>query len=257
MKTLVKIALSTALIASLTNAGEQFAMSDADRAMYAEMLESNPADMNIAHGGELFEKNCGGDAALAKLLHVSQKDLPNYIAGFPRYLKEFKTVVGVDQVLQALMYENGKKPFTLQSKEMFEMSAYVKSLANDVAINIDINANQQMKNAYALGEKTFNTNRGQRGLSCLSCHSADVIGLVLRTQPLPALGAKGNASAATWPAYRMTTSSMSTLQHRMQGCMKNALLAVIPLGSPEMVGMEVYLSHQAKGAKIAIPGLKR
>lgn len=257
MKTLVKIALSAALITSLSNAGEQFAMSDADRAMYAEMLESNPADMNIAHGGELLEKNCGGSAGLAKFLHVSQKDLPSYIAGFPRYLKDFNMVVGIDQVLQAAMHANGKKPFTLQSKDMFEMSAYVKSLANDIPINIDINANQQMKDAYALGEKTFNTNRGKRGLSCLSCHSTDVIGSVLRTQPLPALGANGNASVATWPAYRMTKSSMSTLQHRMQGCMQNALLEVIPLGSPEMVGMEVYLGHQAKGAKMAIPGLKR
>lgn len=109
MKTLVKIALSAALITSLSNAGEQFAMSDADRAMYAEMLESNPADMNIAHGGELFEKNCGGSAGLAKFLHVSQKDLPSYIAGFPRYLKDFNMVVGIDQVLQAAMHANGKK----------------------------------------------------------------------------------------------------------------------------------------------------
>jgi sulfur-oxidizing protein SoxA len=39
--------------------------------------------------------------------------------------------------------------------------------------------------------------------------------------------------------------------------MKNALLAVIPLGSKEMVALEVYLTDEAKGATIAIPGLKR
>jgi len=39
--------------------------------------------------------------------------------------------------------------------------------------------------------------------------------------------------------------------------MNNALLAVIPLGSPEMVGLEVYLTQEAKGSEIAIPGLKR
>lgn len=41
--------------------------------------------------------------------------------------------------------------------------------------------------------------------------------------------------------------------------MKNALLAVLPIGSKEMVGLEVYISKLAQDKKkeIAIPGLKR
>jgi sulfur-oxidizing protein SoxA len=39
--------------------------------------------------------------------------------------------------------------------------------------------------------------------------------------------------------------------------MKNALLAVIPLGSEEMVALEVYITDLGKGNAIAIPGLKR
>lgn len=101
------------------------------------------------------------------------------------------------------------------------------------------------------------TARGGRGLSCLSCHSKDIVGQVLRTQPLPDLGEA--AAGATWPAYRMTKSSLRTLQRRFQGCMKNALLKVIPIGSKEMVGLEVYVSKLAQDKKkpIAIPGLKR
>lgn len=257
MKNLLKITLSTALLASVTFAGEQFAMSDKDRALYAELLEANPADINIASGESLVQENCGGDAGLAKFLGVSENDLPKYIAGFPRYVKKLDMVAGLGQVMQAIMHDNGHKPFALKSKEMFDMIAYAKSLANDEAINIDVNANPQMKAAYALGKEVFETKRGGRGLSCLSCHSSDVIGTVLRTQPLPDLGHPGNAAAATWPAYRMTKSSLSTPQHRFQGCMKNALLAVIPLGSPEMVALEVYITDKAKGATIAIPGLKR
>ena len=255
MKTGIKIALSIALLSSLSFGGEQFAMSDADRAMYAEMLENNPADIMVANGEELLGKYCGGEAGLAKFLNVNEEALPEYIAGFPRYLKDFKMVVGLDQVLQALMKTNGHKPFALKDANMFDMLAYTKSLANEVPINIDVNANSQMKAAYALGEKTFNTKRGGRGLSCLSCHSQDVIGSVLRTQPLPDLGSQN--SGGTWPAYRMTKSSLRTLQRRFQGCMENALLKVIPIGSPEMVALEVYVTDKAKGQAIAIPGLKR
>ncbi|MFT7860022.1 MAG: sulfur oxidation c-type cytochrome SoxA [Sulfurimonas sp.] len=256
MKTGIKIALSVALLSSLAFGGEQFAMSDADRAMYAEMSENNPADIMVADG-ESYIEDLGGDEALAKFLGVSEDDLPKYVAGFPRYVKKLDMVVGLDQVVQAMMHDQGQKPYKLKSSEMFSILAYVKSIANGEKINIDVDANSHMKQAYALGEKTFMTKRGGRGLACNSCHSSDVIGMVLRTQPLPNLGAKGAKAAATWPAYRMTKSSLRTMQRRFQGCMKNALLKVIPIGSKEMVALEVYLTDKAKGSEIAIPGLKR
>lgn len=252
-----KSVIVLAASAVLAFGGEQFAMSDADRAMYAEMLESNPAEMFVADGASMLEEFCGGEAGLAKFLNVSEDKLPAYIAGFPRYVKEFDRVLGLDQVLQALMAKNGHTPFKLKSDKMFAMSAYAKSIANEQKINIDVNANAAMKKAYALGKEVYETKRGGRGLACLSCHSTDVIGSILRTQPLPDLGSKASNSAGTWPAYRMTKSSLRTLQRRFQGCMKNALLAVIPIGSEEMVALEVYITDKAKGNEIAIPGLKR
>jgi len=251
-----KVLFSFALLATMATAGEQFAMSDADRAMYKEMLENNPADIFVEEGSELFEE-LGDEKALAKFLGVKEKDLPKYIAGFPRYIKKLGNVVGIDQVLQAMQVEQKKKKYKLKSEKMFSMLAYVKSLANDELPNIDIKADKYIKASYALGEKTFKTPRGGRGLSCLSCHSSDIVGQVLRTQPLPDLGRAG--AGATWPAYRMTKSSLRTLQRRFQGCMKNALLKVIPIGSKEMVGLEVYITTlaQKEKQKIAIPGLKR
>ena len=47
MKVGIKIALCVTLLSSLSFGGEQFAMSDSDRAMYAEMLENNPADIMV------------------------------------------------------------------------------------------------------------------------------------------------------------------------------------------------------------------
>jgi len=247
------IALTAA--ATLAFGGEQFAMSDADRAMYAELLEANPAEIIMEEGGEKFEELCGGESALAAFLGVKEDKLYKTIAGFPRYVKKLDMVAGLDQVMQAMMAQNGHKPFALKSKDMFAMLTYVKSLANGEKINIDVNANEQMKKAYALGEEVFTTHRGGRGLSCMSCHSPDIIGSVLRTQPLPDLGV--NNAGGTWPAYRMTKSSLRTLQRRFQGCMNNALLAVIPIGSEEMVALEVFVTEKGKGKEIAIPGLKR
>ncbi len=252
-----KLLLPLALMVTVASAGEQFAMSDADRAMYKEMLENNPADIYVEEGGEILDEQLGGEEALAKFLGVTEKELPKYIAGFPRYIKKLGNVVGIDQVLQAMEVEQGKKKTKLKSGKMFSMLAYVKSLANDEQFTIDIKADEHIKASYDLGKKTFMTARGGRGLSCNSCHSSDIVGQVLRTQPLPDLGKVG--AGATWPAYRMTKSSLRTLQRRFQGCMKNALLKVIPIGSKEMIGLEVYISTLAQKEKkeIAIPGLKR
>ncbi|WP_457596716.1 sulfur oxidation c-type cytochrome SoxA [Hydrogenimonas sp.] len=255
MKKWVYFTLSLALAVTLP-AGEQFSMSDADRALYQEMLENNPADIFVEEGNEYFDELVT-EEALAKFLGVPVDDLPKTIAGFPRYIPQLDAVLGLDQVMQAVMYLNGHKPFKLKSPEMFAMLAYAKSLANDEPIAIDVEANEKMRQSYALGREVFMTKRGKRGLSCNSCHAKEVVGLILRTQPLPDLGAVN--AGGTWPAYRMTKSSLRTLQRRFQGCMKNALLAVIPIGSKEMVALEVYVTQLAKekGQKIAIPGLKR
>ncbi|MDF1879412.1 sulfur oxidation c-type cytochrome SoxA [Sulfurimonas sp. SAG-AH-194-C20] len=234
----------------------QFFMTDADRALYAELRENNPADM-ILVSGEEYLANAGGDFAFANFINVSTKNLPHYIAGFPRYIKKFNMVVSLDQAIQAFMYIKHKEKIKLESPKMFALLTYVKSIANGEKININIKKDVELYEAYTLGKKTFHQKRGGRGLSCLSCHSKDILGSVLRTQPLPDLSAKGVAPAASWPAYRMTKSSTRTLQRRFQGCMKNSLMTVIPLGSAEMVALEVYLTKKAIGAEIYIPGIKR
>ncbi|MDD2837658.1 sulfur oxidation c-type cytochrome SoxA [Sulfuricurvum sp.] len=253
-----KLSVSAALVClalfSGANAEEKLSMSDADKAMYAEMLENNPADMDVAEGEQIFG-NMTSLEAYSKMLGVKEKDLAGYIAGFPRYVDGAKKVITLSQSIQMAAADAGKTVPKLESKEMLKMTAYVKSLANGLKTNIDVKANKQMKEMMALGQEVFETRRGGRGLSCNSCHSPDIIGQRLRMQPLPDLGV--NKAAGTWPAYRMTKSETTALDKRFQQCMDNALLAKIPLGSKEMVALEVYVTNKTKGNEIQIPGLKR
>lgn len=247
--------VSLALLGN-ANAEEKLSMSDADKKMYAELLESNPAEMDVAEGEQLFgEMTTLAD--YAKMLGVKEKDLPKYIAGFPRYVEPAKKVVTLAQTVQMAAAQAGKPVPKLESKEMVKMSAYVKSLANGQKTNIDVKANKHMVEMMKLGQQVFEERRGGRGLSCNNCHSPEIVGQRLRMQQLPDLGAKETAAAGTWPAYRMTQSQMVTLDKRMQQCMKNALLAEIPLGSHEIVALEVYVTNKTKGNPISIPSVKR
>lgn len=252
----LKISLAFVLASSMLCAEEDLSMTAADQAMYEEMQDNNPAELFLMQGEEFLQAQIGGEAGLAKFLGVKEDALAKEIARFPKYIKKIDMVVGLDQMLQAAMAENKKTPYKIGSKEMNYMVAFVKSLANEEAINLDLN-DKHTKEYLALGKKVFEERRGGRGLSCNSCHNKDTIGTRLRMQILPALGDPKFKSGATWPAYRMTESRLVTLQGRFRGCMNNSLMAKLPEASPEMVALEIYVMSLAQGQEIAIPGLKR
>ena len=242
--------------ASLVYSAKSFTMSQADLDMYfKEALENNPGEIELDEGSEQFDKKIG-EAKLATYLGVSEKNLPKFIAGFPRYVEKAGIVLTIDQLAQAVLKANGKKVPKL--KKLAKMGLYIKSLANDEKVHIDVHANPQMKAMYALGKKMYDERRGNRGMSCWGCHtSKDAVGLRLRTQVMVDISTKARASAATWPAYRMAKAKVITVASRLQQCQKSSGQAVLPQGSREMVALEVYVTELSNGATMAVPGLKR
>jgi L-cysteine S-thiosulfotransferase len=233
---------------------ENLSMSDKDKELYSS--DENPGDLYVDKGGAIFKKTFGGVEELAKFLGVDKSKLPAELATFPKYLPKAGKIVGIDQALQLAMSEKGMKPFKLTSEDMVFMSSFVFSLANDQKLAVDTTG-EHAKAYYEEGKKIYNTQRGDRGLSCNSCHSQGVLGMRLRMQILPSLGAPEFKSGATWPAYRMTKSELTTMQKRFQGCMQNSSQAQLPVGSKEMVALELYVRSLANGQTVAIPGLKR
>lgn len=251
-----KIAITAALSAllSLCLYAEDLSMSDKDKELYS--TDENPGDLYVSKGEAIFKKTFGGTDGLAKFLGVEKAQLPKELASYPKYLQKAGKVVGIDQMLQLAMIEKGMKPFKLTSDDMVFMSAFVFSIANGQKMAVDTTG-EHAKEAYEYGKKIYYTQRGARGLSCYSCHSQGVLGMRLRMQILPNLGAPEFKSGATWPAYRMTKSELTTLQKRFQGCMQNSSQAPLPIGSKEMVSLELYVRSLANNQVVAIPGLKR
>jgi L-cysteine S-thiosulfotransferase len=253
MKKIVLLAAAAAFLSCFAFA-ENLSMSETDKQLYS--ADENPGDLFVSKGEALFKKTFGNTEELAKFLGIEKSNLAAELASYPKYLPKAGKVVSIDQMLQLAMSEKGAKPFKLTSEDMVFMSAYVFSLANDQKLNIDTTG-EHAKAAYEYGKKIYFTQRGARGLSCNSCHSQGVLGMRLRMQILPNLGAAEFKSGATWPAYRMTKSELTTLQKRFQGCMQNSSQAQLPIGSKEMVALELYVRSLANSQAVAIPGLKR
>jgi sulfur-oxidizing protein SoxA len=247
------ILIFSILLASNLAFAEELSMSDADKALYNP--DENPGDIYIAKGEELFLK-LSSAKALSAWLGVSEKALPKEIATFPKYMPKLEQVVSIEKMLQGFFIDTKNQKIALTDSNMTILTAYVKSLANGEKIALSLNE-PNLKKAIAEGEKVYKTKRGLRGLACYSCHSPSTIGTRLRMQMLPDLKANDVKSGATWPAYRMTKTEMTTMQKRFQGCMENASQEKLPIGSTQMVDLEAYVTSLSQGQTIAIPGLKR
>ena len=60
-----------------------------------------------------------------------------------------------------------------------------------------------------------------------------------------------------WPAYRVSTTHVMTMQHRLLDCFWQMRLPELQLGSEASVALIAYLTKNAAGGDIAAPGLKR
>ncbi len=60
-----------------------------------------------------------------------------------------------------------------------------------------------------------------------------------------------------WPAYRVSSTHVMTMQHRMYDCYWQMRMPELQLGSDVSIALIAYLTKQATGGEIAAPGLKR
>ena len=98
---------------------------------------------------------------------------------------------------------------------------------------------------------------GPFDFACATCHDAK--GLRIRLQGLPHLTSPDEARKVVgeWPAYRVSTTHVMTMQHRLYDCYWQMRMPELELGSEVSVALISYLASQAKGGDIAAPGLKR
>ena len=60
-----------------------------------------------------------------------------------------------------------------------------------------------------------------------------------------------------WPAYRVSTTQVMTMQHRLYDCYWQMRMPELEIGSDVSVALIAYLVKSAEGGEIAAPGLKR
>lgn len=266
-------AAACAAIAASSVAVAQDSATEKAIEKYRQMLKedpwSNPGLLDADRGEALWTTPRG-----PKNTSLEQCDLgkgagkvDGAFAELPRYFADADRVMDLEtRILWCMEKLQGFNPADLVKrphpgggqpvKELGAMATYVASKSSGMKFAAKLDQAKE-KDAVALGEVLFFRRSAPFDFACATCH--DAAGLRIRLQGLPHLSSPDEARKVVgeWPAYRVSTTHVMTMQHRLYDCYWQMRMPELQLGSDVSVALISYLASQAKGGDIAAPGLKR
>ena len=253
--------LSTAALAQQKSAADGIAEY---RAMLAD---GNPAELFEARGEDLWKKKRG-----PKNASLEQCDLgkgPGLVKGafveLPRWFADTGKVQDLESRLltcmEALQGLDAKAiaatPFGKGEQVGMEgLTAWISAESKGMRFNLP-QSHTQEKVTYELGKRAFFYRAGPYDFSCASCHAQ--AGQRIRLQDLPELTKNpgDGVGFAAWPAYRVSSGEMWSMQRRLNDCYRQQRFPYPGYASDVTVALGVYMGVNAKGAQSVAPALKR
>ena len=240
------------------------------RAMLADK-DTNPALLAIDQGEVLFKTKRGPkNVSLEKCdLGLGPGVVKGAFARLPRYFKDTGRVEDMESRLLTCMVklqgfdaeEIKKKVFSdnranEDPTDMEKLAVYVAAQSTSMKFKSPLKHARE-KEAVKVGETLFWNRISLLDFACATCHIAD--GKRVRLQPLVNVFNKKDiqATMTTWPTYRVSHGTVRTMQHRMWDCHWQMRAPDIEFGSPATVALIAYLTKQAEGGVIDVPGMKR
>jgi sulfur-oxidizing protein SoxA len=266
------LAIAVAIGAALPAAAQD---SDTEKGIekFRQMLKadpwSNPAYLDVDRVEALWHTVRGPKNASMEQCDLGKGPgkLEGAFAELPRYFADAGRVMDLEtRILWCMVNLQGFKQADLTKNphpsagqpvhDLGAMATYVasKSQGMKFAAKLDL---PQEKESVALGEALFHRRSGPFDFGCVSCHGEP--GKRIRLQNLPQLTQPEGAREimGEWPAYRVSTTNVMTMQHRLVDCFWQMRLPRLELGSEVSVALIAYLTKEAQGGEISAPGLKR
>ncbi len=265
----MKRALMAAVVLMAADFSAQAQKSSADGiAEYRKMLEDgNPAELFEAKGEILWKQKRGPKNAT-----MQQCDLglgPGVVKGawvqLPRWFADTGRVQDLESrlltcmvTLQGLNADDiTKAPFGRgEQANMEALAAWISAESKGMKFNLP-QAHAEERRFYELGKRAFFFRGGTHDFSCAACHSED--GKRIRLQDLPNLTKNpgDGIGFAAWPAYRVSSGEMWSMQRRLNDCFRQQRFPYPGFASDVTVALGVYMGVNAKGAESIAPAIKR
>ena len=240
---------------------------------YRQMLKedpwSNPGLLDADRGEALWKMPRGPQKATLEQCDLGRGpgEVDSAFAELPRFFADAGRVMDLEARLMWCMeklqgfthadlvnkpYPAGGQPV----KELGAIAVFVASKSSGLKYNAKLDHPKE-KETVALGEALFYRRSGPFDFSCSTCHGDT--GRRIRLQELPFLQNPKEASKVVgeWPAYRVSTTQVMTMQHRLYDCYWQMRMPELEIGSDVSIALIAYLTKNAEGGEISAPGLKR
>jgi L-cysteine S-thiosulfotransferase len=261
------LSVAAAVAASFSSSAQTKSAADGI-AEYRKMLEDgNPAELFEAKGEELWKTargpkkaslqacNLGLGAGVVKGAWVQ---LPRWFADTQRVQDLESRLLTCMETLQGFdAAEIAKTSFDKgEQATLAALAAWISAEAKGQKMALP-QVHPEEKRFYELGKRAFYFRGGPMDFSCASCHGD--AGKRIRLQDLPELTKNpgDGVGFAAWPAYRVSSGEMWSMQRRLNDCYRQQRFPYPGFASDVTVALGVYMGVNAKGAQSIAPALKR
>jgi len=269
----IMVAMWAAVIAVAPAARAQDDATEKAIEKYRQMLKedpwSNPGLLDADRGEALWKTQAGSNEVSLEKCDLGKGPgvVDGAFAELPRFFADAGKVMDLETRLMWCMeqlqgakhgdlvkspYPSGGQPV----KDLGAIATYVANKSSGMKYAAKLDAPQEQA-AVAEGHAIFYRRQGPHDFSCATCHNDS--GKRIRLQGLPHLSDVKEAKEVVgqWPAYRVSTTHVMTMQHRLYDCYWQMRLPHLEMGSDVSVALIAYLTKNAEGGEISSPGLKR
>jgi sulfur-oxidizing protein SoxA len=237
-------------------------------AEYRKMLEDgNPAELFEAKGEEIWKRKRG-----PKNASLEQCDLgkgPGVVKGawveLPRWFPDTQKVQDLESRLLTCMEtlqglnaaEIANAPFGRgEQANMEALAAWISGLSRGMRMNLP-QGHPQERLMYEIGKRAFFFQGGPHDFSCATCHGQDDKRIRLQDLPNLTKNPGDGIGFAAWPAYRVSSGEMWSMQRRLNDCYRQQRFPYPGFASDVTIALGVYMGVNAKGAESIAPAIKR
>jgi sulfur-oxidizing protein SoxA len=265
-----------AVVATLLGLALAARAQDTDPAVqaYRQALadkDGNPGLLIIDRGERLFKAKAGPKQGSLEGCDfgLGAGVLKGAYARLPRWFEDTQRVQDLESRLVSCMVtlqgrdaaQVKKRPFAHEGRnesntEIEALTAYVAAQSDGMKLAPPMQHAKEIE-AVKVGEALFWRQHGPMDFSCATCHAAE--GKRIRLQALFNGLNKRHIDnvVGSWPTYRVSHNAVRTMQHRMWDCHWQMRLPDIEYGSPAAVALISFLTKQAEGATLDLPGMRR
>ncbi len=208
----------------------------------------NPAMLWVQQGAQLWQETAGRTEKSCASCHGDVTRLRGVALRYPAFDVQSQGAINLAQRIQRCRVQQQRaEAWKLESEELLALESLVALQSRGLPLRPVVDA--RLQPALERGRQLYAQRLGQLDLSCAQCHDqrwGQRLGGALIPQGHP----------NSYPQYRLEWQGVGSLQRRLRSCLSGVRAQPWPLGSRELVELELHLADRARGLPLESPGVR-